>query len=105
MKKKYKHINPKIVALIIEIVILVVGFITLSILDGVGVKLKMVPILIVTVVTIFALVLTLSLLRFDAMRDIRADGSFKGSNLPLFTDQTTLQGHDIVEENSDNHSK
>ena len=98
MKKYYRRINPKVVALIIEIAILVVGFITLSILDSVGVKLNMVPFLIIAGVLIFALVLTLSLLRYDSMRDIRADGSFKGTNLPIYTDPTTLQGHDIVEE-------
>ena len=64
-----------------------------------GIKFNMLPFLIAAGVLIFLLVLTLSLIRYDAMRDIRADGSFKGTNLPLYTDNTTLQGHDIREEN------
>ena len=102
--KKYKRTNPKVVALIIEITVLVVGFIVLSILDGIGIKLNMLPLVIIAGVLIFALVLTLSLIRYDAYRDIRADGSFKKSNLPIYTDPTALQGHDIVEEkNKEEH--
>ena len=99
MSHRYRRRNPKVIALIVEIVILVVGFIVLSILDGMGIKLNMIPFVIAAGVLIFLLILTLSLIRYDAMRDIRADGSFKGTNLPLYTDSTTLQGHDIREEN------
>ena len=101
MNKKpytFRRRNKKIVALIIEIALLVTLFTILTILDGIGVQFNMIPFVIIMGVIIFALFLTLSLLRYDAMRDIRTDDSFKSSNLPLFTDPTTLQGHDIVEE-------
>ena len=98
MKKYYRRTNPKKVALIIEASILVVGFIVLLILDNCGVKLNMIPFVVIAGVLMFSLILTLSLMRYDAMRDIRADGSFKNSNMPIYTDPTTLQGHDIVED-------
>ena len=93
-----RRVNPKVIALIIEIGLLTIGFVVLSILNRVGVKFNMIPFVIIAGVLIFALILTLSLMRYDALRDIRADGSFKGSNLPLYTDNTALQGHDIIEE-------
>ena len=98
MNYKYRRHNPKTIAIIVEISLMALFGILIMILDGVGIKLPWIPVVIVFVVLMFSLILTLSLLRYDAMRDIRADGSFKGSNLPLFTDHTTLQGHDIVEE-------
>ena len=98
MEYKYRRRNPKKIALIIEIILLVGGGITALILDGAGIYLNWIPVVIYFAVVSFALVLTLSLIRYDAMRDIRADGSFKGTNLPLFTDPTTLMGHDIKEE-------
>ena len=98
MKNKYKKRNPKVIALIIEIVLLVVGTIAALIFEGVGKPLYWVPVAIVAGILIFSLILTLSLIRYDAVRDIRADGSFKQTNLPLYTDQTTLICHDIIEE-------
>jgi len=99
MSYKYHRRNPKTIALIVEIILLLVSGITCMILGGVGVNLPWIPIVIIFAVLMFAFLLTLSLLRLDAMKDIRADGSFKNTNLPLYTDQTTLQAHDIIEEN------
>lgn len=98
MSYKYRRHNPKKIALFIEIGLMVVGGIIALIFDQIGKPLYWVPVVIVFSILMFAFFLTLSLIRFDAMRDIRADGSFKGSNLPLYTDSTTLQGHDIKDE-------
>ena len=98
MKNKYRRRNPKIIALLIEIFLLVTGTIVALIFDGVGKPLYWVPVVIVAGILIFSLILTLSLIKYDALRDIRADGSFKQTNLPLYTDQTTLTCHDIIEE-------
>ena len=100
--KYYKRRNPKVIALIVEIVLMIVFAIVILIFDQVGKPIFWIPIVIVFAVLIFLLFLTLSLIRYDSMRDIRADGSFKGSNLPLYTDQTTLQGHDIKDESEKN---
>ena len=66
------------------------------ILDGVGINTSIWPKIIITGVYLFALTLTLSLIRYDVMRDIRSD--FKNTNLPLYTDQTTMICHDLVDE-------
>ena len=100
--KYYKRRNPKVIALIVEIVLMIVFAIVILIFDQVGKPIFWIPIVIVFAMLIFSLFLTLSLIRYDSMRDIRADGSFKGSNLPLYTDQTTLQGHDIKDESEKN---
>ena len=102
MKNKYKRRNPKVIALIVEIVLMVVFAVIILIFDQVGKPLFWIPVVAIFGILIFLLFLTLSLLRYDAMRDIRADGSFKGSNLPLYTDSTTLQGHDIKDESENN---
>ena len=99
MGYRYRRRNPKVIALIVEIVLFLVFMLILLILYEKEVKLNVPVTLIITGVLLFSILLTLSLLRYDAMRDIRADGSFKGTNLPLYTDSTTLQGHDIREEN------
>ena len=98
MKHPYRRRNPKVIALIIEIVLSTIGGIILLVLYENKTPLNVPVTLISTGVLLFSIILTLSLIRYDALRDIRADGTFKGSNLPLYTDQTTLQGHDIIEE-------
>ena len=98
MKHPYRRRNPKVIALIIEIVLSAIGGIVLLVLYVNKTPLNVPVTLIITGVLLFSIILTLSLIRYDALRDIRADGTFKGSNLPLYTDQTTLQGHDIIEE-------
>ena len=98
MNYKYRRHNPKVIALIIEIALLVIASIVTLVLNSCRVSIPVVALVIVFGGIIFSMLLTLSLLRYDAMRDIRADGSFKGTNLPLYTDQTTLLGHDIKEE-------
>ena len=102
MKSIYKRRNPKVIALIVEIILMVVFAIIILIFDQIGKPLFWIPVVAIFGILIFLLILTLSLLRYDAMRDIRADGSFKGSNLPLYTDSTTLQGHDIKDESENN---
>jgi len=93
---KYRSRNPKVIALIIEIVLLLLASLTLLILDTVGVTIPIVPVLIVFGVLLFAFILTLSLIRYDSLRSIRK--YFKETNLPLYTDSTTLMGHDIKDE-------
>ena len=105
MRNKYRSkINPKYIALIIEIGLLLISTITFSILDGLNVKLNIIPIVIVSVVLIFALVLTLSLIRFDSLRDIRSSDVNK-DNLPIYTDNTTLLGHDLKDESEKKERK
>lgn len=96
MKYPYRRHNPKVIALIIEIVFLVGFEITALILDNIGKPMNWILLLVVTLVLIFILILTLSLIRYDSMRDIRE--SFKETNMPLYTDQTALMGHDIKDE-------
>ena len=96
MKYKFHRHNPKVVALIIEVALFVVGITVLLILEGVGVNISFWPKVILTGVFLFVFVLTLSLIRFDAMRNIRT--GFKDTNLPIYTDDTTLLGHDIIDE-------
>ena len=93
---KYRSRNPKVIALIIEIVLLFLSALTLLILDSVGVSISFIPVIIVFGVLLFALILTLSLIRYDSLRSIRKD--FKETNLPLYMDSTTLMGHDIKDE-------
>ena len=97
MKNPYKtKSNSKIIALIVEIVLIVIGVIVLSILQGVGVPINYIPVIIITGILLFSLVLTLSLIRYDSIRENRK--TFKEGNMPLYTDQTTLLGHDIKDE-------
>lgn len=93
---KYRRHNPKFIALIIEIVLLIAFSITALVLDETGKPMNWVFLLVIILVLIFSLVLTLSLIRYDSMRNIR--DTFKETNMPLYTDQTTLMGHDIRDE-------
>ena len=47
-------------------------------------------------ILMFSFVLTLSIIRNERLREIRSD--FKNTNLPLYTDNTTLLCHDIKDE-------
>ena len=96
MKYPYRRHNPKVIALIIEIVLLAGFELTALILDSAGKPMNWILLLVVTLVLIFILILTLSLIRYDSMRAIRE--TFKDTNMPLYTDQTTLMGHDIKDE-------
>ena len=95
MKHNHRH-NPKIIALIVETILFVIGIIILMILEGVGINVTMWPKLIITGVYLFALALNLSLIKYDAMRDIRSE--FKNTNLPLYTDETSMICHDLIDE-------
>lgn len=96
---KHRRRNSKIIALIVILLLLLSGGITLLILDNIGVKLNYIPILIVTGVLVFSLLMVLSLIRYDSLREIRT--GFKETNLPLYTDSTSLLGHDIKDENKE----
>ena len=97
MAKRYRRTNPKVIALIIEIVLFVVGSIVAYIFSSVGKPINNVVLLVGAGIFIFALLLTLSLIRYDAMRDIR-ESDINKDNVPIYTDNTTLLGHDIKEE-------
>ena len=97
MKNEYRRkTNPKIVALIIEASLLIIGVVVVLIFDAVKKPLNIIPVVIVSGVLVFALFLTLSLIRYDAFREIRSD--FKETNLPLYTDPTTMICHDLIDE-------
>ena len=98
-----RHRNPKVIALWIEIILLVAGALTLLILDGAGVKMNIIVVAILSGVLIFSLILTLSLIRYDVVRSLRRDGYFANKDnknvfLNIYTDPTTLMGHDIKDE-------
>ena len=102
MKKRYgKRFNPKVIALIVIISLLLILSIVILILNYKEISLPFIPILVGYGVLIIALVLVLSLIRYDFLRAIRSDGQFKSSNLPLYTDNTTLLGHDLKDEGED----
>ena len=105
MKPYRGKTNPKVIALIIEISLFLIGGIALLILDSLKVHINMIVIIIITGVLMFSLLLTLSLLRYDSFREIRSDGTFKDTNLPIYTDQTSLLGHDIKEEVREENNK
>ena len=98
---KNKRINKKYVALIIEISLLVICSVVILILDAVNKQINIFIWVAIYSVLVFALILTLSLIRYERLREIRSD--FKDTNLPLYTDNTTLMGHDIKDEKN-NHN-
>ena len=98
MKNRYRRRNPKVIALIIEIALLIVGGITAMVFDSIGKPIHWIVLVVFGSILIFALILTLSLIRYDAMRDIRAEQSFNKTNLPVYTDQTTMLCHDLIDE-------
>ena len=98
MTYKYKkRINPKIIALIIEAFLIIAWVVIIFIFNNAGIIINNVLLISITVVLIFALLLTLSLIRYDAMREIRLSDMFK-DNVPIYTDRTTLIGHDLKDE-------
>ena len=106
MKNRYgRRFNPKIIALIIVIALLLILSIVVLILNNNNISLPVIPLLLVYALLIIALVLVLSLIRYDRLREIRSDGQFKSSNLPLYTDKTTLLCHDIKDEAEDYRNK
>ena len=68
---KYKRVNPHVIALIIEIALILIGMTVVSVFEWINKPLNMIPVVIVTVVLIIALLTTLSLIRYDALRNIR----------------------------------
>ena len=94
---KYRKVNLKIVALIVEIVLMLLTVAIVLIFDSINKPINMIPIIVIIGVLLFCLILTLSLIRYDAMRDILSSDVFK-DNIPLFTDQETLICHDLKDE-------
>ena len=101
MSKHYGKVNKKIVALIIEILLFIISGIIVLILDSINKQINIFIWVAIYSVLIFALLLTLSLIRYERLRDIRTN--FKDTNLPLYTDNTTLIGHDIKDETEEDH--
>ena len=103
MKKK---LNPKIFALIIELVIFVVAAVFLYIYHYVFKQPLIIwPIVIITVIWIFALVITLSRIRYDSIRELRSSGYYTDNDnnrifLNIYDDNTSLTCHDLKDENS-----
>ena len=77
---------------------MVIGGVVVIILDSVHVPINMNVAIIITAVLLFVFILTLSLIRYDALRSIREDKTFKKTNLPLYTDPIALTGHDLRDE-------
>ena len=102
MSRYYRRTNPKNIALIVVISLLAIGGITLLILDGMGVKLNMIPVIIISGVLTFSLILTLSLIRYDHIREIRSDQYIDKENkrvfMTIYTDQITNICHDLKDE-------
>ena len=95
-----KKRNKKYIALIIEISLIIVCSITGSILDALKKQINIFIWVAVYAVLLFSLLLTLSLIRYERFREIRT--GFKDTNLPIYTDNTTLMGHDIIDEQEKN---
>ena len=92
-----KTINYKIIALIIEVVILI-GFASLSyVLEKINKPINIWVVVVICGTLMFLISLTLSIIRYDSMREVRKDDAYKG-NLPLYTDKTTLICHDLKDE-------
>ena len=98
-----RRVNWKVVALLIEIVLLVAVSVVMIVLNGINITFNIIPMVIVTMVIVFCLILTLSMIRYDYMRSNRSE--FKETNLPLYTDQTTMLAHDMRDESEGRKSE
>ena len=111
MKNEFRSkSNPKIVALIIEIALLVLGSIFILIWYGIGKTLEIIPVMIISLSLLLALIVTLILIRYDSIRELRRHGYFgnKEENkifLNIYTDSTTLMGHDLKDESEESKRK
>ena len=106
MKNPYKkRINWKIIAVIIEISIFVVGAITVLVLDSLKIKYNKIPFIVISAVLLFILVLTLSVVRYDSFRAIRSNKEAFKDNMPIYTDQQTMICHDLIDENKSTPNK
>ena len=106
-----KKRNPKIIALIIEGSVFIVGVIFILVFHyGLGRDLNMIPIIIITGIWILAFILTLSLIRYDVVREIRSEGHYVDKDnkkvfLSIYEDKTTMICHDLKEENQEEKNK
>jgi len=96
MKNSYRKVSKKVVALIVEISLIIICSIVVLILDATKHQINIFIWVGIYAALIFALLLTLSFMRFDRLRELRSD--FKDTNLPIYTDQTTLMMHEIKDE-------
>ena len=103
MRKPYRKINPKFVAFIVILGLILVLSIVVIVMDTIKKPLPILPIAITYLVLVLIMIVILSMLRYDFMRNIR--GTFKETNLPLYTDQTTLMCHDIKDEAEESRKK
>ena len=101
MKKSHKKVNKKIVALAIIVFLLVACGVVILILDAIKRQINIFIWVGIYSALLFALVLTLTMIRYERLREIRKD--FKNTNLPLYTDNTTLLVQDIIDE-KENHN-
>ena len=101
MKNEYKRkTNFKIVALIIEVVILLASAIIVVVFEKINKPINVIPFAIVSILSLIALIATLSRIRYEYLRAARSD--FYNTNLPLYTDKTTMICHDLIDEKERN---
>ena len=96
-----RRLNSRVIALIIEVSLLFIGSIVVLIFDQMQKPLPILPVVIIAGILIFSLVLTLSIIRYESLRDIRSSDVYKG-NLPIYTDRTAMICHDLKDE-GENH--
>ena len=100
---KKKH-NPKIIALIVEIILFLGMTIFVSIYHyGFHNDLNMVLMIVLTGIWLFALILTLSLIRYDLIRATRQEGYYTNKDekkvfMNIYTDKETMICHDLKDE-------
>ena len=109
MKKSYRpKPNPKVIALLIEIGLMISGAVFLMVWYSLGKTLVFWPTIVISVVLLFALIITLNLIRYDAIRAIRSEHYInkekKNVFLTLYSDQTTNICHDLIDESRDEHN-
>ena len=105
MNKGYhRKKNPKVIALFIEIVIFLIGFTISSIYFYIFKKQMNNVVIILFCIWIFVFILTLSLIRYDRIREIRSEGHYTNKDekkvfLNIYDDKTSLVCHDLKDEN------
>ena len=100
----YRRRNPKIIAVIVEVVLMIIMAVIILVLDNIGKSVPMYTTLIVYGILLFSFFLTLSLIRYDAMRDIR-ESDINKDNVPIYTDRTTLICHDLKDDGKKENDK
>ena len=100
---KKKH-NPKIIALLVEVILFTGMTIFVSIYHyGLHKDLNMVLMIVLTGIWLFAFILTLSLIRYDSIRAIRQEGYYTNKDekkvfMNIYSDSRTMICHDLKDE-------